>query len=289
MRILVLGGQGMAGHVITAYLQQDPTLKVWSTFRVDQYSKIHEANTIGVDVRDLNQLASVLNHIRPHVVINAVGILNQAADEQMYDAIFINSLLPHWLEQKGNQDGFRLIHISTDCVFSGADGDYKEEDHKDGTTNYAKTKSLGEVQSPSHLTIRTSIIGPEQKKNGIGLLHWFLQQEGKIYGYRHVYWSGVTTIELARMITWSLQQQHLTGLVHLTGQHKLSKYDLLCLFKEVFNRKTVTIIPETEKKSDKSLVNTRQDFKYVVTEYDRMIRNMKRWMLKHAHLYPYDL
>lgn len=281
MTVLVLGGHGMAGHIITEYLRLQGTDDIWCTVRE---AEGEDPRALQLDVMDEQRLTDVLLQVKPRVVINAVGLLNEDADHRQVNAIYVNSLLPHMLAQLGDIHGFQLIHISTDCVFSGRRGDYTEQDEADGKTVYARTKFLGEIHQAPHLTIRTSIIGPELKKDGIGLFHWFMQQEGDIRGYERVYWSGVTTLELAKAILW-LMERDLSGLVHLTSPRKISKLKLLALFKETFNRDNISIHAYDALSSDKSLINTRQDFTYQVPSYREMLLEMRVWMSLYADTY----
>lgn len=278
MRILVLGGNGMAGHLIKIYFQQ-LSYEVYYSIR----EQCNDPAAIQLDLTVEKSTYTCLQNIKPDIVINAAGVLNQDAANRIKEAIYINSLLPHKLADYGNELGFKLFHISTDCVFSGLKGNYTEEDLKDGNTIYAITKNLGEVISDKHVTIRTSIIGPEIRKNGIGLFHWFMNQLGTIQGYQQAFWNGVTTLELVKTIDWVIQNKT-SGLVHLTGTKSISKYDLLLLLQKVFNR-DIEIIPFNNECSDKTLVNTRQDFTYPVQEYESMIQEMKKWMENNAELY----
>ncbi|MGF2617912.1 SDR family oxidoreductase [Rossellomorea vietnamensis] len=273
MNVLVLGGHGMAGHIIVDYLKRQEGYRVYSTTRTG------EDDSIQLDVRDLSSVSRVLKETRPEVVINAVGLLNETADKNLKDALIVNSLLPHHitdtLEEMGT--GGKLIHISTDCVFSGKSGEYDESSVKDGTSVYAKTKSLGEVTEEPHLTIRTSIIGPELKEDGCGLFLWFMKQAGEIKGFDRVYWNGVTTLQLAKAIDHCLQEG-VTGLYHLCQEDKVSKYQLLTMIKVVFDKTDVTIMKDTEYSSDKSLVKTRKDIEYRVPGYPVMLQEMRDWM-----------
>lgn len=275
MRILVFGGNGMAGHVIWRYLAEISNHEVWYTMR----DKAVGPRALVLDVTDWTAVANTLTDIRPDVVINATGLLNEDASRRLLDAICVNSVFPHQLARLGERMGFRLIHISTDCVFSGSRGNYTEQDVADGTTVYAKTKSLGEVTYGGHLTIRTSIIGPELK-DGIGLFHWFMKQKGEVRGYRMVFWNGVTTLELAKAIEWVLQRP-IAGLVHLAAPEKISKYQLLLWLKEAFSRDEVTIRPFDGITSDKSLVNTRSDFTYAVPPYREALAELREWIRTH--------
>lgn len=281
MKIFVTGGNGMAGHMIVHYLRGLPHTNVYSSIR----EKSDNPSVIQLDLTDEKSVREVLHRIRPDVVIHAAGILNDETTNRLMESIFINSLLPHRLVKYSEEFGFRLIHISTDCVFSGGTGAYTESHPTDGTSVYAKTKSLGEVIDERHVTIRTSIIGPERRENGIGLFQWFMRQTGTIHGYQHVFWNGVTTLQLAKAIAWMLDHP-LGGLVHLAADTKISKYELLQLIQEVFHKTDVRILPDTTMKSDKSLVNTRQDFRYTVPAYRTMIQELKQWMIVHQSLYP---
>lgn len=272
MRVLVIGGGGMAGHMIVQYLRAQ-SYDVWQTTREELTDKQH----VQLDVRDEEKLTYALESVKPAVVINAAGILNEAAKKHLVDAICVNSMLPHQLASMSRTYGYRLIHISTDCVFSGTRGGYTEADIPDGTSAYARTKTLGEVTEAPHVTLRTSIIGPDAKEDAIGLFAWFMRQRGCIRGFRRVFWNGVTTLELAKVIEWVLTHP-LTGLVQIAAPAKISKYELLCLIKETFGHDEVTIEPDDAIVSDKSLCSTRTDFTYPVPPYPDMLLDLKRWM-----------
>lgn len=264
----------MAGHMIVQYLR-DKGYEVWQTTRQEQADSQH----VRLDVRQEEQVLLMLESVRPAIVINAAGMLNEAAEKQLADAIRVNSLLPHLLASAGGTYGYRLIHISTDCVFSGARGSYTEADVPDGTSAYARTKMLGEVTAAPHVTLRTSIIGPDAKSDAIGLFAWFMRQQGCIRGYRRVFWNGITTLELAKVIEWTFAHP-VTGLVQVASPEKISKHDLLCLLQEVYGHSSVTIEPYDEIVSDKSLCSTRTDFTYSVPAYRDMICELKQWMEK---------
>jgi dTDP-4-dehydrorhamnose reductase len=273
LKILIFGGAGMAGHMIRSYLEKSSVHELWYTRR----GEAKQSNSINLDVLDEERVKALLARIRPDIVINAVGLLNDEAAKQLPKAIYVNGLFPHKLSQYGQYYGFRLIHISTDCVFSGKRGSYTEIDPPDGISVYAKTKSLGEIVHSNHLTIRTSIIGPELKPDGIGLFQWFMKQVNPIQGYRQVFWNGVTTLELAKMIEWALPL-NINGLVHFGATEKISKFVLLNFLKEIFNKEHIKIEAYDEIKSDKSLVNMRSDFTYTVPDYRKMIEELKEWM-----------
>jgi dTDP-4-dehydrorhamnose reductase len=274
MKILILGGKGMAGHMILSYLRRIPEYTVYYTSR-----DYNDKNGIYLNVINAIKVEELINEIRPDLVINCVGILNDHASNHKELAFLVNSLLPHQLAKIVERRNGKLIHISTDCVFSGEKGSYTEKEIPDGTSVYAKSKQLGEVITDKHLTIRTSIIGPELKKDGIGLFLWFMNQTGTIKGFKNVFWNGVTTLELAKAIDWMIKEE-VTGLYHLASEEKISKYHLLKLIQETFNKNDVEIVPDTEIILDRTIKSTRKDFKYSVPSYADMLLELKEWMNK---------
>lgn len=263
----------MAGHVITRYLSSLNQYEVIN-------ASLHRLNedTIIIDVQNKEKLKNILEEKSPDVVINCIGILINDSARKPALAIYINSFLPHYLAQLGIELNYKTIHLSTDCVFSGQKGGYKEDDIKDGKDHYAKTKALGEIINDRDLTFRTSIIGPELKNNGTGLFHWFMQQEHSTKGYSNVYWTGVTTLELAKAIDAAIKQD-LSSLYHLVPDIKISKFDLLKIINDVF-KKNLKIIQTQYPTSDKSLINTRKDFNYEIPSYEQMIEELYFWMKK---------
>lgn len=273
MKIMILGGKGMAGHMITAYFQQNPTYNVFYTSRDPD-----DKDGIYLDVTNSTELEKIIESIKPDITVNCIGILNDHASNNTKLAFQVNSLLPHQLAKLTERYHGKLIHISTDCVFSGTKGDYTENDVPDGTSFYAQSKQLGEIISDKHLTIRTSIIGPELKDNGIGLFLWFMKQKGKIKGYEKVLWNGVTTLELAKAVE-AMIQNNVTGLYHLGSEEKVSKYTLLKLIQETFRKNDVEIIPDTKIVLDRSIKRTRADFQYLIPSYQEMLFELREWML----------
>jgi len=268
----------MAGHVMAAYLRSTNEFDVIGVAR-----EPCDGATELLDVVDFAGLEKWMVKVKPDIVINCIGVLVSKSANDIGTAIQINSYLPHFLSRLGKQINFKLIHISTDCVFSGKKGGYSEDAFRDGDDNYARTKALGEVINDRDLTIRTSIIGPELKRDGTGLLDWFLKQQSEIHGYAQAYWSGVTTLELAKA-THAFIQQNISGLYHLCYREKISKYNLLKLFAAVWG-KTIAITPMEGYVVDKSLVCSRQDFDYAVPDYETMMIDMHAWMEAHPDLY----
>ena len=178
----------------------------------------------------------------------------------------------------------KLIHISTDCVFSGEKKEpYQENDIKDGIDTYARTKGLGEIINNKHLTLRTSVVGPELKSDGEELFHWFMKQENEINGFTKSIWSGVTTLELAKAVKWSIQN-NITGLYHVTNNSSINKYELLNLFKK-YTKKNINIKKIDGRDVDKSFIDTRLLMNYKIPSYEKMIADMVDLISKDRKLY----
>lgn len=274
MKLLILGGKGMAGHVMTSYFMQKPQYDVFYTSRDP-----NDQNSLYLDVTNSTKVEEIIESIKPDITVNCIGILNDHASNNTKLAFQVNSLLPHQLVKLTERYHGKLIHISTDCVFSGTKGDYTENDIPDGTSVYAQSKQLGEIISDKHLTIRTSIIGPELKEDGIGLFLWFMKQKGKIKGYEKVLWNGVTTLELAKAIE-TMIQNNVTGLYHLGSEKKVSKFTLLKLIQETFEKTDVEIIPDSHIVQDRTIKSTRTDFHYPIPTYEEMLVELRDWMRK---------
>ncbi|MDA1669043.1 SDR family oxidoreductase [Bacillus cereus] len=275
MKVLILGGEGMAGHMMKEYFRKKPKYKVCYTSRNPD-----NQDSIYLDVTDSRSLEKVINDLKPDIAINCIGILNDAAENNPMLALQVNSMLPHQLVKLMERYQGIVIHISTDCVFLGTTGNYTEKNIPDGISTYAKSKRWGEIISSKHITIRTSIIGPELKESGIGLFLWFMKQNGEIKGYEKVLWNGVTTLELAKAAEHVIEH-NITGLYHLGSKQKISKYFLLTLMKEIFGKDDVTIIPDSTIVLDRTIKNTRTDFSYQVPGYREMLTELKDWMEKH--------
>lgn len=279
-KVLIIGSQGMAGHIIKNYLIEKKIFEVFDIARSNKYGN----STFELDITNFEELEKIVNNTKPDFIINCIGILNLEAEKFPDKSILINSYLPHFLAKLSTKLGAKLFHISSDCVFNGNKGNYKEDDFKDGFGFYAQSKSLGEVIYGGHLTIRTSIIGPELKNNGIGLLDWFLKQSGEIKGYVNVFWSGVTTLQLAKSI-FILLENNINGLIHLTNNNKISKYELLIHFRNAFEKKSIIIIPDEKITLDKSVLNTRSDLNLSIPSYLEMVYEMKNYIYTNKSIY----
>ncbi|WP_026672878.1 SDR family oxidoreductase [Alkalihalobacterium bogoriense] len=281
MKILVLGATGMAGHVISIYLKE-------AGHDVMTYSrnKFEYCNNYIGDVTNFSNLKNVIIEGDYDAVINAVGILNSDAEENKSMAVLLNSYLPHYLSEVTKDIKTRVVHMSTDCVFSGKTGGYTENSLRDGETFYDRSKALGELENEKDLTFRNSIIGPDHNKDGIGLFNWFMQQEGQIYGYSKAIWTGVTTLTLAKAMEKALEE-NLTGLYNLVNNETISKFDLLNMFNKYMKDNSLTILSNDKIIVDKSLINKRDQFSFVVPSYEQMIIEMKEWIDNHKELYPH--
>jgi dTDP-4-dehydrorhamnose reductase len=193
--------------------------------------------------------------------------------------------LPHYLEALTKDSKTKIIHISTDCVFSGKEGSYLESSIKNGVGYYSQSKSLGEINNSKDLTFRTSIIGPELNENGIGLFHWITNQKNEVIGFEKAYWTGVTTLELLYAVKQAISE-NLTGLYHLVFDQKISKCELLNIINDEFSL-GLKITPSNKYSVDKSLINTRIDFGFKVKSYEVMIKELHAWILMNKELYPH--
>ena len=281
-KVLILGSSGLIGHQVFNYLQDN------SDFSLSNISYTRKLNheTILLDARKDQYFFDQIRHIQPNYIVNCIGVLISEAKQDPESAMFLNAHLPHRLENLANTINAKLIHMSTDCVFSGnKQSPYLETDEKDGIDAYAQTKSLGEIVSKNHLTIRTSVIGPEIINGSGELFHWFMNQSGIIEGFTKAIWSGVTTIELAKAIKWFINNNTI-GLYQLTNGISINKYDLLLLFKKYTN-KNIEISKIDGIVTNKSFVDTRQEINYLLPTYDEMIKDMVSLIKNNRILYSH--
>jgi dTDP-4-dehydrorhamnose reductase len=287
MRILILGGSGMLGHWLLKQLPLVHDARVTLRGKRAEYSAFGLFNAKnaypGIELSSIKLLAEVVKDFRPQVIVNAAGIVKQRPEaKEIIPSLEINSLLPHRLAMLCEQVGARLIHMSTDCVFSGRKGGYRESDACDAQDLYGRSKFLGEVHEPHCLTLRTSIIGRELVYK-TGLLEWFLAQRSAVRGFTNAIFSGFTTLELARTIEKIITgHPHASGLYHVSSE-PISKYDLLMLIKTKMRLET-EIIPDREFKCDRSLDSTkfRSEFKYNPPNWEVMIDELAQDYSKRA-------
>ena len=282
-RVLILGSTGMLGHVIYNVLQNQSNIELFDmSFRTKLTKK-----SIICDVAKVDTLEEQIKKINPVVIVNCVGVLLKNSKINPANTIFINSYLPHKLRDIAVKINARVIQISTDCVFNGNRGHNSENTLPNASDIYGRSKSLGELNNSFDLTIRTSIIGPELKHNGEGLLHWLFNQNESIYGYKNVFWSGVTTLELSKAILFSINNE-ISGLWNLTNGTEISKYDLIEKVINIFQLNKINLKQDNEKTSNKTLISNREiDFK--VNSYDKMIVDLKSFYEDNKHFYNYSI
>jgi dTDP-4-dehydrorhamnose reductase len=279
MRILILGGDGMLGHQLLRSWQGRHEVRC--TLRQDlsayvAFGLFSSANSYaGIDVRSLARLTEVFADFRPEAVVNCVGIVKQRPTaKESIPSLEINALLPHRLAVLCKGIGAKLIHLSTDCVFSGKKGNYRENDPSDAEDLYGKTKFLGEVHDENCLTLRTSIIGREltRKKS---LLEWFLAQNGPVKGFRNAIYTGFTTLEIGRIIEKMLLEHPDASGVYQVSSDSINKYELLLLFREKLGH-AIEILPDESFHCDRSLDSNRfrREFNYTPPTWESMIEEL---------------
>ncbi len=276
MKILILGGDGMLGHELLMLLRTQHDAKV--TLRQPlaayaDYGLFTQDNTFcGIDVRLEDRLAAVFSNFRPDALVNAAGIVKQRPEGgDVIESLEVNALLPHRLARFCRAVGTRLVHLSTDCVFSGERGGYRESDRTDPVDLYGRSKLLGEVAGEGAITLRTSMIGLGLRRK-TGLVDWFLAQKGRIAGYRNAIFSGLTTSELARVIRRLLERHAgASGVYHLSAA-RISKYDLLVGLGARLGSQ-VEIQPVDEPRIDRSLDSSRfrTEFSYAPPSWGEML------------------
>jgi dTDP-4-dehydrorhamnose reductase len=281
MKFFILGCNGMAGHIISLYLKEQGH-KVLGFDRIK--SKI--VDSVAGDAFDTEFLRKFILESKFDSVINCIGILNQFAEQNKAAASFLNSYFPHFLAEATANTDIQVIHMSTDCVFSGKHGSYTEDDFRDGATFYDRSKALGELEDDKSITLRNSIVGPDINSKGIGLLNWFLQQSGEVNGYTKAMWTGQTTLQLAKTMEMAAREKA-HGLYNAVPDHSISKYDLLMLFNHYFKCDSIKINPVEGVCADKSLKRTKYDFNYLIPDYETMVAELAEWMKKHEDLYPH--
>jgi len=272
MKVLILGAAGMAGHVVDRFLLG----RGYHVVTHARNSLFFDATYIGDLYENPKELETIISRELPEVVVNCAGVLVEASKNSPHIAAYINAYLPHLLVHLGSIYNFKIVHISTDCVFSGHNGSYHEFSTKDESSSYGLSKSLGEIINSRDCTIRTSIIGPEIKPHGSGLLSWFLRQTSPIQGYLNAYWNGVTTLELAKFIEKVICEK-ITGITNLCANQTVSKFELLQTFKKTYNHNIQINPHELKEKIDKTLIMTRADIGYEQQQISSMLTELRNW------------
>lgn len=281
MRFLVFGCNGMAGHMISLYLKENGH----SVLGFDRSSS-HLVDSIVGDACDIKSVKSAIFTYNPDTIINCIGVLNKSADANKPIAVYLNALFPHLLAEITKDTDIQIIHMSTDCVFSGKRGQYTETELCDGETFYDRTKALGELNDEKNMTLRNSIVGPDINSSGIGLLNWFMQQSDAVKGYARAIWTGQTTLQLAKTME-EVARRRACGLVNAVPNKSISKYDLLQLFNRYLRLDKIDIEKDESFSVDKSLIRTHFEFDYIIPDYDIMVKELADWMKDHRSLYPH--
>ena len=283
MKILVLGASGMLGNAMFRVLSETDEHEVWGTVRSPGIHKLFDDVQAlrllsGIEVENADALSDVLNKVRPNVVVNCIGLVKQfAAAGDPLLALPINAMLPHRLARFCSLVGARLIHVSTDCVFSGKRGAYTESDTPDAEDLYGKSKHIGEVDYPNAVTLRTSIIGHELESRH-GLVEWFLWQEVRVFGYTRALFSGLPTVEFSRIVRdFVLPKASLRGLYHVSSA-PIAKYLLLSLVARIYE-KNIEIVPDDSVVIDRTLVADRfqQATGYTAPHWEDLVLMMKKF------------
>lgn len=281
MRFLVLGASGMAGHVISIYLKENGHDVVGYCRRTVSFVEFIEG-----DAKNVQRLKNVIETGNYDIVVNSIGVLNQFAESDKESAAFLNGYLPHLLAKLTENMDTRVIHMSTDCVFSGKNPPYTENSFRDGESFYDRSKALGELNDKKNLTLRNSIVGPDINSDGIGLFNWFMKQSSEINGYTNAMWTGITTLQLAKTIeAAALSSAH--GLINTVYKENISKYELLKLFNRYIRNDEVKINPYDGFSLDKTLVRTNFEFDFSIPNYETMVNEMSEWIHEHKNLYPH--
>lgn len=280
MRCLILGGDGMLGHQLLQSWQERHEVRV--TLRgpmasYESYGLFHSGNSIpNVDGRDVEKVLEVVGDFQPDAVVNCIGIIKQRpVVNDTIVSLETNSLLPHRLRLICAAARARLVHLSTDCVFNGHRGMYRQSEAANAEDLYGLGKYLGEVAEAPAITIRSSIIGLELSRKQ-SLIEWFLRQSGTIKGFTRAIYSGVTTLEMARIIEHLLlRETDLYGLWQVAST-PISKYDLLCRLSNLLGRQDVTIVPESDFHCDRSLDGSEftERTGYPISSWDRMLKEL---------------
>jgi dTDP-4-dehydrorhamnose reductase len=278
-KILILGGSGMLGHKV--YQQLSKKFETWVTFRnyksVKNLSISDDKYIIdGLDVFSFPSVREAFNKVKPDTVINCIGVIKQLKDATNPKmSIYINSLLPHLLDELCTEFNSKLIHISTDCIFSGSKGMYTEEDISDASDLYGRTKFLGEISNTYCLTLRTSIIGHELNSS-ISLVDWFIfNKYGNVKGFKKAIYSGFPTITFAKELIKIIENHlDLSGLYQISSS-PISKYDLLSIINKVYDCQMI-IEPDFDFECDRSLdsIKYRKETGFQPVSWEEMIMEM---------------
>lgn len=285
MKFFICGCNGMAGHTISLYLQEQGNEVYGFDLKESKLIKSFAGNAFETET-----ISRVIKDGKYDTVINCIGVLNQFAENNHALAAFLNSYFPHFLAKTTEGTDTQVIHMTTDCVFSGKKGSYTEHDLRDGETFYDRSKALGELDDDKNLSLRNSIVGADINPNGIGLLNWFMnntkEEHPVVNGYTKAMWTGQCTYQLAKTME-AAAKERAHGLVNAVPDTDISKYELLKLFNKYLRGGRVQINPVEGVNADKSLKRTNWDFNYRIPDYEQMVAEMAEWIYKHKELYSH--
>lgn len=269
MKILVFGSNGMAGHMVSQYLKTQG-------HNVFTCARNNADYCLDIENQNLDFYDKLTNF---DYVINCIGLLVKDSLDNPDRAILINGWFPHFLEKKLKNTSTKLIHLSTDCVFDGKKGNYIETDIHTETNFYGKSKSIGEIDNDKDITFRMSIIGPEIKSNGTGLLNWVITNpNNELPGWTNALWNGITTLQLAKCIQTYIEQPIITGIYHLVNNLvSINKYDLLKEINNVYGLNKIIVETQGPKSINKILIDTRQILDFKIPGYTQQLIELKNF------------
>lgn len=273
--VAVFGANGMAGHMITQYLRDNG----YNVITIAKSGAMYDCN-----IENPIQVMEIVSQLSNcDYVINCVGFLVKDSKDRPDRAAIINSWFPHFLENCFKNSPTKVIHLSTDCVFDGSEGHYKENAIHTEMNAYGKSKSLGEINNDKDITFRMSIIGPEVKPNGTGLLLWVTTTTEKtLNGYVDAWWNGITTLQLAKCLHIYMQNPTVTGVYHLVNNDNyINKYDLLCLINEVYELGKEIVRSTGPKLANKILVDTRLSVDWKIPDYRTQLTELRNYPVVH--------
>ena len=279
MKFLVLEPNGTVGHMVALYLiEQGHSVIGYSL----EESPI--VDTIAGDFYDIALLKKTIREGTYDAVVNCAAVINEDAEADKAHASYINAFLPHLLEKITKGMDTIIVHRSTDCIYSGEKGQYGLTDVPDGKSFYAQSKALGELYNSKDITLRTSLVGPELKKEGKSLFNWFYNQSDEVKGFANAIWTGLTTLEFAKVIEYMVQNKCCGCFQCVPNEKPISKYELLCLFEKYFpkNRKIIRV---ENKKVDKSLLPYYGDTNLSIASYEGMMAEMAEFIHSHKNIY----
>lgn len=272
MKILVLGARGMAGHMITKYMVKRG---------YDVRTMARAGADYNFDVENQNQVHDFFINFPNSFdyVINCIGLLVKNSIDRPDSAAIINSWFPHYVERKLKDTKTRLIHLSTDCVYDGKDGPYKENAPHTELNAYGRSKSLGEINNDKDITMRMSIIGTEIRSNGVSLINWILNsKETELNGWVDHYWNGITTLQLAKSIDLYMSNPVISGIYNVVNNDvNIDKYNLVKKIVQHWGLNKTVKKTTGPSPANKILVDTRQTFNFMIPDYDTQLEELKNF------------